>query len=370
MSFPFCKTKYRVESIANDPFFSLCGQSLQYDLKLTHTGLHKKNRFLVKLRLVEQFLTYRKKLTKMKLDNECIFCNRTFYKNSYFVYKDFVWKTDLIHYIEFHKCVPSTEFIQMIDRKYAKIVDRNYQKHSLVFIPMHPNKLSIIDAVMNHGGYSKRYIDPKNKYRYSEHYGVLQLNNLSIHRISIYSDDEHYVDANDPDIILPNPDIDLLKYDFIFHTHPPTPKPGGRAKTYGVIYEMPSINDLLYFIYNYNYGNVQGSLVMTPEGLYLIRKYILDNKALNINQSQMIDTIEKVMDSINERALLEYGREFTTYYFYSRIAQNLSYIEELNNHLKKFMIYIDYFPRTNKNGKWVVDTVYLPYFKKNQKKKF
>jgi hypothetical protein len=333
---------------------------------MSNTQWNKKNQFLNQLRMVEQFLMYQKKLKKIKVNNQCIICHRIFHKNGYFIYKEYVWKTDLIHYIDFHNSIPSKQFIHIIEQKYIKITNRKYQKHSLIFIMMHRNKLSILDAVMSHGGYSKRYIDPYNKYRYTEHYGVLQLKDLIVHRISIYSEN-YRIDENDTDIILPDPDNDIMKYDFIFHTHPPTPKPGGRAK-YGTLYEMPSVNDILHFIYMYNYGNIQGSLVMTPEGLYLIRKYKLDNKKISIIQSKLIDTYMEVVNSINEKSLNEYGYEFTTYYFYSRIAQNISYIEELNNHLKKFMIYIDYFPRTNKNGKWIVNTIYLPYFKKNKKK--
>ena len=45
--------------------------------------------------------------------------------------------------------------------------------------------------------------------------------------------------------------MDASFYQYLFHTHPPTPKPGGRAGE-GIVYEFPSIGDILHFIDHFN----------------------------------------------------------------------------------------------------------------------
>ena len=60
---------------------------------------------------------------------------------------------------------------------------------------------------------------------------------------------------------------DEADYEFIFHTHP---------KTYNsindkIVYEFPSFSDLLNFKDNFNDGYTQGSLIVCPEGVYIIK---------------------------------------------------------------------------------------------------
>lgn len=362
--------KYYIESIPNDTFFdrffSTCKKTINQNSILSERKWRQKNDFISKLKVVEQFLIYRKKFKKISSNTKCIICERRFYKNYVFLYKDIIWNTDLFHYIQLHNYIPSDNFIEIISKKYDKLTSKK-NKHSLIFISFNQNKLGILDAVMNHGGYSKRYIDFENKYRYSEHYGVFNIKKLSVDRISIYSD-QYTIDQNDPEILYPAENDDILNYDYIFHTHPPTPKPGGRAHDHGIIYEFPTAEDIIHFIYHYNYGKIQGSMIMTPEGLYFIRKYILDNKKIIVDENKLLKIIFDLNVSLNQNALLKYGHNFTSYFFYSRIAQDTSFIDEFNNILKKFKIYIDYFPRIKKNNKWIVDTIYIPYIKKSKKK--
>ena len=351
---------YRIESIPNDKFFSVCSKAVDKTPVLLYQNWNKKYKFMKQLRLVEQYFSFKKKFKSIKQKNMCIYCNKEIYNTIYFIYKDVVWKNDLSHYIENHNYMPSNNFIQIIAEKHNKISTNN--KNKLIFITLSQNKLSIIDAVMNHGGNVKRYLDRNNVYRYSEHYGVLLLKHYSVDKISVYSE-KYTSDQDDPDIILPDINLDIMKYDYLFHTHPPTPKAGSRASQ-GILYEFPSINDILNFIDNYNFGNIQGSLVMTPEGLYYIRKYILDNKKIKINEKKFVTECMNMLFDLQTQSILKYGTSFNTYYFYSKIAQDTSFIHNLNNFLKKFMIYIDYFPRSKKNGKWVVETIQIPFFKK------
>ena len=77
---------------------------------------------------------------------------------------------------------------------------------------------------------------------------------------------------------LPGDMPEAYEYSFIFHTHPPEKGGPGSRAPYGILYEFPSSSDLLHFIEHYNNGITIGSLVMTPEGLYNIRKHKLDSK--------------------------------------------------------------------------------------------
>ena len=51
------------------------------------------------------------------------------------------------------------------------------------------------------------------------------------------------LNREDEDILLPIDLPDIKDYEYIFHTHSPTPFPGSRAVD-GVLYEFPSISDI------------------------------------------------------------------------------------------------------------------------------
>ena len=66
---------------------------------------------------------------------------------------------------------------------------------------------------------------------------------------------------------------------------------------------------------------------------------------------------------VQNKAIKKYGTKFTPHKFYSNIAQNKTYIDILNNVLKKYQLYIDYYPRIlDKKKKWIIDTIYLPIY--------
>ena len=51
-------------------------------------------------------------------------------------------------------------------------------------------------------------------------------------------------------------------------------------------------------------------------------------------------------------------------YFYEKISLNFEYINNINNVLKKYDLYIDYYPRikltNNNNNYWVLPDIYVP----------
>ena len=188
---------------------------------------------------------------------------------------------------------------------------------------------------MNHGGYIKRYSDDsKNKYRYrfSEHAGILDFKGNFLEKI-IVSGKTNRKEAGDDEIFLPQNLPENFEYEYLFHTHPPTPKPGGRVSD-GILYEFPSIGDILHFIDHYNDGKTIGSIVITPEGLYNIRKLKLDKNKININENKLFKQYINLSDQVQNKAIKKYSEKFNTYTFYSKISQDKSYINIINNFLK------------------------------------
>ena len=161
------------------------------------------------------------------------------------------------------------------------------------FIKINRNQLLILDALLEHGGYSKKYADLKGKniFRYSEHSGLFDVNSNKLQKIVVLGNTTR-VDKGDNEIFMPNNVNDMYEYEYMFHTHPPTPKPGGRAEV-GIMYELPSIGDLLHFIEHFNDGKISGSVVITSEGLYNIRSKNLNPEKIIIDE----DTYNSLQES-------------------------------------------------------------------------
>lgn len=92
---------------------------------------------------------------------------------------------------------------------------------------------------------------------------------------------------------------------------------------------------------------------MTSEGLYNIRTLNHSKMKIEINEEEFYVTMKK--------ALEKHGNDFSTYKFYTTIAQDKSFILKANDLLKKYNITIDFFSREKDfKGSWIVETVYIP----------
>lgn len=298
---------------------------------------------------------------------DCLLCSKKCIVSGRFILGVHVWDTGLIHYVEQHNIKPSETFIEKIfnydlfqsNENILKISGRIKIKKNKKFLKLDKNQIMIFDALMRHGGYNKKYYDDaQGTTRYSEHAGFIDIRERTVHNI-IVSGNTLRVDRGDEEIFLPISGKDTYKYKYIFHTHPPTPKPGGRAID-GILYEFPSVGDILHFIDHHNDGHVVGSLVMTSEGLYNIRK-ISDNRKINIDEDKLYNEMRKIFGQLQDRAIKKYGTTFNSYTFYSKISQDFEFINTANEFLKKYDLIIDFFPR-NKDfkGNWIVDTIYVP----------
>lgn len=223
----------------------------------------------------------------------------------------------------------------------------------------------IFDALLFDGGVSKKYIDSCSELRYSEHAGLINFNNNKLEKI-IISGNTNREDCYDWDILLPNNIDDIKEYEYIFHTHPPTPCPGGRIND-GILYEFPSLNDIYYFIDKFNKGIIQGSIIIAPEGVYIIKtKNNINKIKYDINKELLINNLlQNKISKIQFEAIEKYKIKFTSSYYYEYIIQDKKYIKKFNILLNKFFnnqIKIIYKQRKydKLTDNWIIKNLYIP----------
>jgi hypothetical protein len=326
-----------------------------------------KNEFVKKLKLLENILSSSEKYLKFENKKKCKLCDKSY---SYGTYKleRYIWEDNLTHYIEIHNIKPPEEFIDYIFfSKYKnifKIKSIVIKDDETKYIKIDKNQLLILDALLEHGGYSQKYADLKNKniFRYSEHSGLFDFNSNKLQKIVVLGNTNR-VDKGDNEIYMPNNVEDMFKYEYIFHTHPPTPKPGGRAE-YGILYELPSIGDIFHFIDHFNDGIISGSIIITSEGLYNIRQAKFKSDKFYLNEDALFNQYNKISKQIQQSGIKKYGVNFTDEIFFEKIAQDIDIINKMNYILNEFYIHIDFIPRIkNEKKQWIIDTIYLPVYK-------
>jgi hypothetical protein len=331
-----------------------------------------KENFIDRLKQVENFLDSHEKIKNVYKNKDCLLCDKKNITNGSYNLNNTIWENGLMHYINVHNTQPSDHFKNVIysfnpqkkSSEYTfKYNSKIYIRGDMKYVKIERNQLMILDALLKHGGYTKKYVDTKNKhvFRFSEHMGLLDFNRYGLDKI-IISGKTNRVDREDDDIYFPINIPDAIDYEYMFHTHPPTPKPGGRVDV-GVLYEFPSPSDIFHFIDHFNEGITQGSLVIAAEGLYNIRKLIFDRKKIKVNENKLFADYRDTMYRLQNEAIKKYGSQFTTYQFNSKISQDLYFIKELSSVLNKYNLQIDYYPREkDPSGKWIIETVYLPIF--------
>lgn len=331
--------------------------------------------FLQQLSSAQKIFTERNKFKvypKSKY-RDCLLCDKKHIITGVFTVNGIKWNNGMAHYINKHNIKPSDEFIDYIYRFtnnitevshiIGKVKAQQVIKHNKKMLKLDRNQILIMDALMWHGG-KKFYKDCNNNniYRYSEHYGLLDFSNSGLEKIIIFAN-TNKVDPIDDDIFLPRHNVESYDYEYIFHTHPVTgKKPGGRVFC-GVLYEFPSVSDIFHFINHYNSGRTCGSLVITAEGLYIIKKHIDDDENIKINEDDLYNDMLKIIWDAQKIAIEKFGTEFKPYTFYSIIAQDRTYINMINKVINKHQLHIDYYPRLrDKKGRWYINTIYLSVY--------
>lgn len=244
------------------------------------------------------------------------------------------------------------------DNTTYRLKTKLYKKHKARYIRLSRNQLRIFESLYNDGSTNKKYHDSKNKLKYSEHSGLLDFGKSSLQRVIINAT-ENKSDELDEEILLPQNLPDYFDFEYFFHTHPSTPYPGARISD-GILYEFPSIPDLEQFIDHHNQGITQGSIIFSPEGLYII-KCIDNTKKIIIKKEQKVfNYILNKYFEIQNMAINKYGDNFTINHFYKKIAKDKKYLNMYNSIIKKINLKIIYKHRVkSKNGEWIIDSFYL-----------
>jgi hypothetical protein len=238
-----------------------------------------------------------------------------------------------------------------------KIKAKIYKKHDARYIKISKNQLRILESLYLDGSKEKKYFDSKGKLRFTEHSGLLDFGKSRLQRIIINAK-QNISDKLDDKILLPENMPDAIDFEYIFHTHPSTPNPGSRVFE-GILYEFPSVSDIFHFIEHHNQGKTQGSIIITPEGLYII-KCINSKLKINIkDEDYIINFLEEKVDEIQNDALIKYMNKITDNIFYKKIARDLTFIGRYNELIKDLNLKVFYKPRVLVNKKWVLDDLYL-----------
>lgn len=372
------KTKvYKYESYWREEKRQIIRDSKGNPFPFPKPGVDWQNRklFMSKLEETEEALRTRDKFQKYDKDDyrDCLICGRKNVGTGMYELNNFRWEDSLMHYINKHNIEPSENFMDLIFRfqidprpiarkavstlKGVTVVKQNKQ-----WLKIDRNQIMIMDALMEHGS-RQQYIDKRNRrmFRYSEHAGLLDFDDNGLEKLVI-SGKTFRVDKDDDDIYLPTNMKEAFDYEYIFHTHPATPKPGGRVKV-GILYEFPSISDVFHFMDHYNQGKTQGSIIIAAEGMYIVRKAVPDNKKIRMDENKFYHATIRTYGEIQNESIRKYGTKFTNRTFFSKIAQNTSYIERINRVTNRYGINIDYYPRTkDSRGRWIIDTVYVPVY--------
>ena len=62
----------------------------------------------------------------------------------------------------------------------------------------------------------------------------------------------------------------------------------------GILYEFPSISDITHFIEHHNNGKLLGSIIMAPEGIYIIRKNNFNRNPIHVDYNIMIKDLQDI----------------------------------------------------------------------------
>jgi ferredoxin len=180
--------------------------------------------FISKLEEIETFLTKNKKIISLpdKKCTNCLLCDKTCITTKRFIINEYIWDNGLMHYICVHNINPDEEFIDKIFKYYIPLNKRiNFEsrlelKNNAYYLKIDKNQLMILDALMKHGGYTKKYYDTqkRNIFRYSEHAGYFDIRMKNVENIIIQGNTVR-VDRGDEEIFLPINSEDTFNYEYI-----------------------------------------------------------------------------------------------------------------------------------------------------------
>jgi hypothetical protein len=301
------------------------------------------------------------KSTKQDKLNKCPICKQIFKKN--YIHNNINIDESSIHLLSKHKMIETN--------LYKQICELKVKNYPISWFKIDTNGINIIDGLYNIGS-KDIYIKTNNFYGktvFSEHAGFIYFKDEKLDKITVLTN--YRIDKEDPVIFLPKNSKEAFNVNYIFHTHPTTPFIGSRM-TDKIIYEFPSISDISHFVEHHNNGLLDGSLIVTPEGIYIIRKHNFDRNKIKIDYSLFISKLSKVYRKCYQDSTNDYSNIKTKIVdkhilipkeiFYSKISNNFKYIDAINDCLSTYDIYVDYYPRTKlKPNEWIFKDIYIPF---------
>lgn len=274
----------------------------------------------------------------------------------------FTWDSNI-----YTETMPDENFIRFVNNTMVKnnhIINPPIKTSKLTYIDLPSNKTMILDAMMHQG--SKPAYQYKNKFLYSEHSGVITLENGFVDKI-IISTNNNRIDPSDETIFLPTNSNLLAEHPYIFHTHPNTNTYAGRLSE-GIIYEFPSANDIYNFIKYYNEGLALSSIIIAPEGAYNIRPIsATNNLILNANLFYYLRKFINKLELSAIKSLLKSKKNLDLTnpdIFHRYVSSNYRYINLYNKLIAPANIFIEYYPRVKINSEWVIPNIHLQYYHK------
>lgn len=327
--------------------------------------------FLIKLNKVENYARHLNNYHFLKAPKKCEICGHPDIHRGMFQLQKHKWSDGLFHLIEKHEHNPNSAFTSFIIKLEPKNVQLNvltklrtrmYVAPNVQYLKINTNQILILDALLYHGS-GKRYVH-EDELKYSEHAGLIDFGEHELDKIIVFGNTKKLI-GQDDEIFFPTDISDAYDYEYIFHSHPATPTIGGRMKD-GILFEYPSMGDFLTFIKYYNEGKIQGSLIITPEGLYNIRKYVMDNNALKINRDDFIKTVGDKIKKVDRDAIRKYEKGFNLNKFYNVVIQDKVFLKEINECLRTYGLQLDFFARENVKGQWIVRSVKVPVYSVEQ----
>lgn len=278
----------------------------------------------------------------------------------YYQISNIVWPSNIIHLIEKGE-YPSQFFRNIINTLLIwndRILNTPtiYRNTDIAFVLFDHNKLLMLDALFKQGSI-KRYLRMDGIYVYSEHHGVFDVKDGIVKNI-ILSAETNRSAINDEDILLPNFMKEMNDYHFIFHTHPNSNTNAGRISG-GILYEFPSPADIMNFCYHNHKGITVASIIVSPEGVYIIKEI----EHMRIKKKIPHDIIQKKINELEKLSISEKKDKLSTddSTFHSVVSYDFKYIDIFNNILKQFNIVIDYYPRIKINDEWCIPSFILTY---------
>jgi len=300
----------------------------------------------------------------------CTDCSET---DSYYKLSRIMWPKNLTHMIKSHQSYPSEFFIRMIMN--TSVIDNRIINRPLIvkpnrirditYVPLYHNKLQILDALMSQGS-QPRYQGKANSTVYSEHSGSLVLSDDQVDQIIVNAESSRS-DPLDQSILLPSNNELFGSNEFLFHTHPNAKTYAGRISE-GIVYEFPSANDILNFVKYKSEGRTQASVIVAPEGMYVIRpiryeKIIKSDKRFYKSIQEFVLGLEsKAVRSLRRRRI-NFEKLSDPDYFHKIVSLDFRFVRSYNKFLRPHNLYVEYYPREKKRGEWHLRPMALSYVK-------